>query len=230
MAKFHGAAVALERWPARECPLSAYLAPGDGVLDLGANVGEYTRGFAALVGPTGYVLAVEADPRNAIICGSLAEDTPQVRVVAAAVADRCGIAALSIDAENSRRNSLWRANLTHDSALVITVPTLTVDAIAPDVPHLKAIKVDVQGAEGLMFRGATRTLERTDLVWWVELWPVGLARAGTRMSALVADLQVQGWRPEGTTWLDVLARAEQHPQGVQNVLLRHRATTPQKRD
>jgi hypothetical protein len=31
------------------------------MLDLGANVGEFSRRFATLVGPEGYVLAVEPD-------------------------------------------------------------------------------------------------------------------------------------------------------------------------
>jgi predicted methyltransferase len=40
------------------------LRPGDVVIDIGANVGDYTAFVATLVGPSGHVYAVEPAPAN----------------------------------------------------------------------------------------------------------------------------------------------------------------------
>lgn len=210
-------------FPPRETPLSAYVQPGDGVLDLGANVGEMARDFAQRVGPTGYVLAVEADFRTALACRQMAAEYPQIHVLPVAVAESVGVRTLHLDGQNQRRQSLWRANLTTDTDRTLTVPTLTLDVLAQAVPNLTAIKIDVQGAEGHVLQGGRNTLHRRDLTWYVELWAYGLAHAGTPLPCVAAQFVEHGWHPEGTSWPAVLERAEAKPKGVQNVLLRWRA-------
>lgn len=205
----------------RPSKLTPYLKPGDGVLDLGANIGGTARMFAARVGPTGAVVAVEADPATAMLCRMCAADLPQVRVLPVAVAEEASVRHLHLDANNSRRHSLYRANLTTDSAHTTLVPTLPLDTLADSVPNLAAIKVDLQGAEGAMLDGGSATLGRHRLTWCVELWPLGLAQACHSIEAVVGTFGAYGWRPVGTTWAAVLERANAKPHGVQDVVLQH---------
>lgn len=44
--------------------LNAFIAHGDWVLDIGANIGHYTRRLSDLVGPAGRVIAFEPIPQT----------------------------------------------------------------------------------------------------------------------------------------------------------------------
>lgn len=50
--------------PLERSLLARLLQPGDYVVDVGANIGAYTLLFAGMVGPSGSVTAIEAEPRN----------------------------------------------------------------------------------------------------------------------------------------------------------------------
>jgi hypothetical protein len=53
--------------------LTSLLAPGDSVIEVGANIGSHTVGLAKRVGPTGSVIAIEAQPAIfRILCANLA--------------------------------------------------------------------------------------------------------------------------------------------------------------
>ncbi len=209
-------------WPALPSKLEPYLQVGDGVLDLGANVGQMARTFANCVGPDGYVLAVEAEPYNAMLCRLLSQDHPQIHTLPVAVAEASGTRTLHLDGENLRRQSLWRANLTTDSPHTVLVPTLSLDTLAAAVPKLAAIKIDVQGAEFAVLSGGQATLNKRYLTWCVELWENGLCAAGSSVRQVVDVLRGFGWEPATTTWPDVLAKVDAKPHGVQDVVLRHR--------
>lgn len=50
--------------PLERALIAQRLQSGDYVVDVGANIGAYTLFFAGLVGPSGHVTAIEAEPRN----------------------------------------------------------------------------------------------------------------------------------------------------------------------
>jgi FkbM family methyltransferase len=169
--------------------LVSRLTPGDGVIDVGANVGSITTQLARAVGPTGYVLAVEPDASAAEQCEQVCRPWPCVRVRRMAVTDHGGTAAFYRGAY-SVHSSLAEANVP-TVAGAETVPCDTLDQLAADVPRLRAIKIDAQGAEGWILSGATRLLQRTDLVWVLEIWPEGLRACGSSVRALRS--QLAGW-------------------------------------
>ena len=170
--------------------LTPYLFAGDGVIDLGANVGRYSAVFAAVVGPQGHVLAVEPDPAEAAKLRKETAAQPQMHVVEAAVGAVAETRPLYVDRADRRRNSLWAANvITAGEECRCAVRTL--DDLAQGVPNLTAIKVDVQGAECHVLDGAAETLAR-DLVWLVEVWPVGLMNAGRSVEELASRFQAHG--------------------------------------
>jgi len=195
---------------------SAYLCPGDGAIDIGANVGTVTRRLAEAVGPTGHVLAVEPDPRALTVLRAVLITCPWVTILESAVIDSVGVAEMHLS-QDSRHNSLWKANMKVDTDRAITVPTTTLDRLAASVPNLKAIKVDTQGAESLVLSGARKTLTH-DLVWHVEVWPHGLQNAGSSADALLKVFRDAGYRPVDMTWDQILTAQHGSPHGATDVV------------
>lgn len=187
--------------------LCEWLHPGDGAVDVGAHVGEYARALAAAVGPSGMVMALEPDPETADRCRAQCVSAPQIVVRQVAVTDREGTATLYRDAEDRRRNSLWRANVVRDEGGAVTVPTMTLDAIVADVPRLAGIKIDAQGAEALILRGSEQTLARDGLTWFVEIWTVGVANSGARIDEVLDAFRAHGLGPVGNDWAHIASKA-----------------------
>lgn len=187
-------------------PFLRHLQPGDGVIDVGANTGEFTRRFATVVGPTGTVIAVEPDPVNVFRLQEHVKALPWVQIEECAVADPLTISATFFcDTQERKRNSLWVENLL-GPAQQIHVPCVTLDQLARRVPNLKAIKVDTQGAELDVLAGAAETLKRTDLMWMVEVWPAGLKVAGGSIFDLADIFSAHGYHPTSGTWAALCER------------------------
>ena len=201
--------------------LERFLKPGDGVLDIGANQGDYARKYADVVGLEGRVLAVEPYAETVKLARERCATYPQITVMEAAVSDAMGHETLYLDTD-SKRNSLWPANILDDKGGSKLVHTVTLDYLASIMLRpLRGIKVDAQGAEGAILAGGAETLARTDLVWAIELWPFGLKQAGSSVEAVVGVFESYGWRPEGQTWLSVLAACGrcQHPHSAIDIVV-----------
>ena len=143
------------------------LGPGDTVVDVGANVGWFSMLAAAAVGPTGRVLAVEPNPANCALIERSAADNGfgHVQVVAAAAADHPGVAALETDGSNGRIVPL-ETGLDEAMACSFVVPIRTLDDLVTGagLDAVSLVKVDVEGAEPLVLRGASGTLRRRPVV------------------------------------------------------------------
>jgi FkbM family methyltransferase len=136
--------------------------PGDRCVDVGANVGVHTIRLARLVGPDGEVIAIEADPEVAQrTCRNVSlNGLANVRVISAAASDQAGEMRLF-------RPSPWdtnrgRASLMHHRYLTgptTTVPVTTIDAICAGDP-VALIKIDVEGHEAAVVRGAAETIAK----------------------------------------------------------------------
>jgi FkbM family methyltransferase len=141
--------------------LFSYLvSPGDRCLDVGANVGVHTIRLARLVGQDGEVIAIEPNPevvqrtRRNISLNGLAN----VRVIGAAASERPGEMRLYRPSPHDTNRA--RASLMHHRYLTgatTTVPVVTVDGICEGAP-VALIKIDVEGHEAAVVRGATDTI------------------------------------------------------------------------
>lgn len=142
------------------------LRPGDVVLDVGANIGSHTLGFADAVGPTGTVHAFE--PQRIVfqtLCANVALNSlTQVVTRQAAVGERAGTL-LVPPLDYSQPNNYGGLSL-EGATVGEPVPLLRLDDL--DLPACRLIKIDVEGMEARVLRGAHETLQRFKPLLYVE--------------------------------------------------------------
>lgn len=152
------------------------------VVDIGANLGYYTLLAARAVGESGRVIAFEPDPRNLDLLRRNVKRNgfaDRVTIVAAALTGEPGTVQLFRDTHNLGAHSMVQANVS--SAGAINVPAMTLDGALGELGMacVDVLKLDTQGAEGSIFSGAGRVLNKRPLRAFVEFWPCGLRNAGT---------------------------------------------------
>ena len=158
------------------------LTPGMVVADIGANVGFYTLHMASCVGPAGRVLAFEPDPLCFALLQSRIKRSGATNIQAhhLAIGEQARDAVLYCSGYNRADNRMHRS---HDEPNVeqynIQVRGLDSFLSPAGVPAFDAIKIDVQGAEELVLRGAKNAID-AGLSWmWIEFSPEHLRGAGT---------------------------------------------------
>ena len=138
------------------------VSPGDRCVDVGANVGVHTVRLARLVGAGGEVIAIEPDPdvRQRAVRNIALNGLANIRVVGAAASDSAGETRLYRPSAHDTNRA--RASLLHHPYLigaVKTVPVVTVDDVCAGAP-VALIKIDVEGHEAAVVRGAADTIAR----------------------------------------------------------------------
>jgi|tagenome__1003787_1003787.scaffolds.fasta_scaffold20977441_4 FkbM family methyltransferase len=133
---------------------AAALREDSNCIDVGANEGVLLQHFAELA-PRGRHIAYEPVPA---LAEALERRFPSVEVRRAAASDSAGETSFVVHKELASRSSMRSVGYPSDVTETLTVRTEDIDSSLPDgyVPHL--LKVDVEGAEHLVLRGALRTL------------------------------------------------------------------------
>jgi len=142
----------------------ALLEPGLHVVDIGANVGLYTVLAAQLVGPSGRVLSAEPIPNMLRLLRSnvARNNLPQVEIFAGAVTSAAGTVSIEFvegGEEYSSLGSIAHPDVPKQSRRRVDVPGETLDNLVAKHSLCPAlVKVDTEGAEGLVFSGAAGVL------------------------------------------------------------------------
>ena len=126
----------------------------DVVLDIGANIGYYTLIFARLAKE---VFAVEPDPYTfKLLKKNVASNNyKNVELFQAAVTNYTGNCKLYLSNKNRSNNRIYDAN---ENSRVLTVPTIKLDDYFKG--KIDFIKIDVEGAEGMVMSGALNILQK----------------------------------------------------------------------
>lgn len=153
-------------------------------VDVGANVGLYTALALSTPDFRGRILAVEphAESRRFLAKTIESNGPPERRrevfVCDAAASDRAGSVTLYKNAENKGDNRLYPDALLDEREEVAT-DTLDNLCARHGIDAVQFVKIDVQGAEMAVVRGASGVLSRSaDCIVMTEFWPYGLERSG----------------------------------------------------
>ena len=177
--------------PEEQALVRSFVKPGMTVIDIGANIGEYSILLADLVGPTGRVVAVEPEPKNfARLCKAVSHLTC-VKTINAAAATGPGQLKLFLSNKFNVDHHTYDEGEGRHS---LEVEAIALDDFVPVGDHVDFIKIDIQGAELSALKGTQRILcENQDIKVLFEYWPYGLRRAGHEPSELIAYLQNLGF-------------------------------------
>lgn len=144
------------------------ISKGDTVIDVGANIGIFTVKASRLVGPTGTVVSLEPASKSFTLLEANIErnDLSNVKPFKYAVSDSEGEARLYVD-RVSDRSSLFsdRGDSERNRRNIETVEkveTVSLDTLGDSLKlnRIDIIKIDVEGAELAVLKGAKRTIAK----------------------------------------------------------------------
>lgn len=154
---------------------------GDVVVDIGANVGDYTKYFLNKLGDTGQVFSVELDV-DVFAYLQKTFNAPNLILLNAAVCDKDGEVDYYTHNAYHQMNSMSSGV---DRTFRGKVKSATLDTILRDVEHVALLKIDIEGAEEYAIDGMSEVLKKTSVIFlenhnaigWYKIFPV-LEEAG----------------------------------------------------
>jgi len=139
---------------------------GGTFLDIGAHIGSVIDGVKRY-SKASSIIAVEAIPSKAKI---LRKKFPDVAIHCCAVGDQEGTVSFFVNTKESGYSSLHRNDSALNNLEEIEVPIHRIDGLLPDA-RVDIMKIDVEGAELGVLRGAAATIARSQPVIMFESGP-----------------------------------------------------------
>ena len=168
--------------------------PGATVYDVGANRGHVTMLFSSGVGKEGKVLAFEPVPSlaNAIKDNLDLNGITNVQICGKALSDSCGTIQFEYSENNSTQGKIVdvEPGLRVEGVELINVQTVSLDSYLQEHPTMSppdVMKIDVEGAGGLVLKGARETIRKHRPVIFIEL------RGAEEQNAVQAELVEKGY-------------------------------------
>jgi FkbM family methyltransferase len=150
--------------------------PGDSVLDIGANIGVYTKFLSDLVGAQGCVNNFEPVPHTFEILKSNVENLKltNVRLNHCAVSDENSTVQMEIPSYQSGGENYYESHIVKNtephSAKTVSVQSRTLDSMYKQFPKkISFIKCDVEGYELFCLKGASNFIREHKPAWFVEI-------------------------------------------------------------
>lgn len=177
-----------ERWFEKEVDfVAAWLSPGMVAIDVGANYGVFSLLMSRLVGPTGRVLAYEptSTTRAMLARSRAANGFSQLDIRAFALSDGTRMGFLAFGA-SGELNALGQG--TEGETVAIT--SLDAESAAPGWRAPDFIKIDAEGEEERILKGAQKVLTTHSPLVMFEL------KAGSSVNTgLIEAFQALGYAP-----------------------------------
>ena len=148
--------------------MRALVKPGDQVLDIGANVGWFSKVLSELVGPSGRVYSIEPVPLTFELLNFCVRklELRNVETINCAMSDRTGSATMEVPVYSWGGENFYEAEIVEDGGgesqlRRFTVRVDTVDSLSERMPAaITFMKVDVEGHEVAVLRGGQRVLSQ----------------------------------------------------------------------
>jgi FkbM family methyltransferase len=177
-----------------------HLKPGAVMCDIGANIGAYAVLLGPAVGPTGRVIAFEAHP---VCYGYLQQNVrlnqlTNVTIENKGLGDQVGELRIEYDQKNPGQTHIDLQGA-RDSVR-IPVSTLDAELARLNVATVDYIKIDVEGFELFVLKGASKTISASpDLVVQTELFDKYCKRYGYKTVDVLDFMTGLGFVAHGVT-------------------------------
>ena len=150
---------------------------GDAVIDIGANIGVYSKILSELVGPDGHVYSIEPFPPTfEILCYNVRKlRLDNVEPVNVAISDSQAVVTMSLPYDSSGTETHYRASIVTARPKEGKIKTANVQATTIDSRFLSVsgtisfIKCDVEGHELACIKGAAKFLAQSQPAWLIEV-------------------------------------------------------------
>jgi FkbM family methyltransferase len=140
--------------------------PGGVFVDVGAHIGSVVDGVRRHSQPSA-IVAIEAMPDKA---QALRRKFPDITTHACAVGEQDGTAPFFIDVSRTGYSSLYSTTVRNAGVREITVPICRLDGLIP-TGMVDLIKIDVEGGELGVLKGAQALVERSQPIIMFESGP-----------------------------------------------------------
>ena len=190
-----------------------YVKYGATAYDIGANLGYVSLSLAKKVGANGRVFAFEPLPENLekLRKNIALNKLKNVSIESSAVSDRTGRDVIRVAGNASMASMAWHQ---HDpSAVEIAIQTIALDELTESgrIPMPHFVKIDVEGAEGMVLSGMRRTISTARPVLFVECSDAGrefswklLSDLGYRCQSAISEEHIsnyESYRHSDFLWL-----------------------------
>ncbi len=184
--------------------------PGESVLDIGANYGVYSYHLSRAVGKWGRVYAFEPVPFTYETCKLVGKflGFRNVELIQQGCSDRSGTVSFTLPVQESGAISAGLAHLSgrndrrpgkeryaiYDLTRELACEVVALDEFLPALSNLSFMKSDIEGADLLAMRGASRMIERHHPTVQCEINPWFLEGFGIAPQAFGDFFEERGYR------------------------------------
>ena len=181
--------------------LCSYLRPGMTVIDIGAHIGVYSLLMAKVVGPTGCVYAFEPVPQfyERLLANIALNEATNIKPFQIAISDESGEIEFFVSLPHlfasfdEGGSSIFPYTPAHSQSIKVLTETLDSFLERQGIERVDAIKIDVEGAELKVIRGADKTIRRYKPILMVEIQAATLQAAGTTPEELFETIVGYGY-------------------------------------
>jgi FkbM family methyltransferase len=166
--------------------------PSSNILDIGANFGYYSLILAASLQRQCAIHAFDPNPST---FDRLLKNIQLNSMQSVVEAHRLGLSDMETVVTLDERPGNSGATRLTDSLDGIKVQVTTVDAFCrtQTMKRVDLLKIDVEGYEARVLRGANQTISRHKPAIFIELFPKGLERQGSSAEEVVSLLTAHGY-------------------------------------
>jgi FkbM family methyltransferase len=216
--------------------LSRYIPAEAVVFDVGGNLGRFSRSLALRQEGRGMIYCFEPLPYNHSLARKALRRFKNVKVFSTALSAESGTTSFFVPVKKtSKRIGIAYGHMGHlncekyfaaaddRDVYQVNVPTETLDRVMAQerLGRLDFLKVDVEGAEGLVFRGGLDSIARFKPAIYCEIAPGFPERVGLTAPTTIAPLLGLGYHMFIITAGDKLERCHECLPGLENYLFLH---------